>query len=124
MRRKGKRRRVEWERLSPEPDRERENKGEAGAIAEKVEFVELPRTRSRGYTVCFCTSGFIEELFRENVLGNEDDRSAKRTHDAEKIAGKLDATCQHHPKGERDQRKIGGCCVLYMIDEAVGEYCE
>lgn len=79
------------EALGPEPDGEGEEECEAGAVAEEVQFIEGAGARLVAVkTVGFGAGGLVEELFGEDVLGDEDEGAAEGAKDAEEVAGKLD----------------------------------
>lgn len=80
----------EGEAFRPKPDREGEEKCEAGAVAEEVQFIEGAGTRLVAVkTVGFGAGGLVEQLFGEDVLSDEDKGAAKGAKYAEEVAGKL-----------------------------------
>lgn len=69
----------------------------------------------------FDAGGFVEEFLGEDVLGDENDGGAEGAKDAEDVARELDGAGEDDPEGEGDQGEVGGCCVVDVEDEAVGE---
>ena len=91
----------EWEAVGPAPEGEGEEEGEAGAVAEEVEFVEFfggvlcvgrrgGGGRGRG-VVGFRFGGLVEEFFGKDVLRDEDEGAGEGTKDAEEVTAELDA---------------------------------
>ena len=88
------------ETLGPEPDGEGEEEGEAGAVAEEVEFVEGAGSGLVAVElVGFGAGGFVEEFFGEDVLGDEDEGAAEGAEDAEQVAGELDRAGEDDAEG-------------------------
>ncbi len=73
----------------------------------------------RGGAISFYSSGLIEELFGENVLGDEDEGATESAEDAEKIAGKFDAAGENDAQCKGDEREICGGWVVDLEDEAI-----
>ena len=69
----------------------------------------------------FGPSSLIEQLFGEDILGDEDDGAAKGADDTEEVSRKLNTTSQDNAEGERYEREIGRCRIVDVEDEAVGQ---
>lgn len=69
----------------------------------------------------FYAGGFVEKFLGEDVLRDEDEGAAEGAKDAEDVAGKLDAASENYSQGKGNKGEVGGSCVVYAEEDAVGK---
>lgn len=68
-------------------------------------------------------SSLVEELLREDVLGNEDDGSQKSMDNTNKLStiGRFARAGQHDAECERDQRQVRRLGVPNVVHDSISE---
>ena len=108
--------------FGPEPDGNGEKEGEGGAVAKEIEFVEFSGVgEGRAKVIGLNASSFIEQFFREDILGDEDKGSDKGAEDSEEIAREFDAAGEDDAKCERNQGEIRSSRVVDVEEKSVGQ---
>jgi hypothetical protein len=98
-------------KIRPEPDRHHEHKRGAGRVEEHVKLVQLVRRAALGR----------HDLLEEDVRGDEDDRRAEGTRDADGVPrGDVERAREHNTERQRHEREVRLRVVGYPEEQDVG----